>query len=95
VQLFRLSGDFTPPRGDCAENLEKPSFMVPGQIYRFQIELNPTSLVFCMGHRIRVDISSQQFPSFWRESEYGWAVKPESPHSRGHQHDLPRCWASF
>jgi putative CocE/NonD family hydrolase len=38
--------------------------MKPGQIYEFTIELYPTSLVFAKGHRIRVDISSSNFPRF-------------------------------
>jgi putative CocE/NonD family hydrolase len=38
--------------------------MVPDRICRFQIELNPTSLIFAKGHRMRVDISSSNFPRF-------------------------------
>jgi uncharacterized protein len=51
-------------RARYRDSLEKPTLMVPGEIYRFQIELNPTSLVFAKGHRIRVDISSSNFPRF-------------------------------
>jgi putative CocE/NonD family hydrolase len=36
----------------------------PGQPYEFTIEMYPTSLVFKRGHRIRVDISSSNFPRF-------------------------------
>jgi len=36
----------------------------PGQSYEFTIEMYPTSLVFQRGHRIRVDISSSNFPHF-------------------------------
>jgi len=36
----------------------------PGQIYEFTIEMYPTSLVFQHGHRIRLDISSSNFPRF-------------------------------
>ena len=36
----------------------------PGQPYEFTIEMYPTSLVFARGHRIRVDISSSNFPRF-------------------------------
>ncbi len=51
-------------RARYRDSLERAELMVPGQIYRFQIELNPTSLVFSKGHRIRVDISSSNFPRF-------------------------------
>lgn len=36
----------------------------PGQAYQFTIEMYPTSLVFQQGHRIRLDISSSNFPRF-------------------------------
>jgi putative CocE/NonD family hydrolase len=35
-----------------------------GQPYEFTIEMYPTSLVFKRGHRIRLDISSSNFPRF-------------------------------
>ena len=49
-------------RARYRDSLEKPTLMVPGDIYRFQIELNPTSLVFAKGHRMHLDISSSNFP---------------------------------
>ena len=36
----------------------------PGKPYEFTIEMYPTSLVFRHGHRIRLDISSSNFPRF-------------------------------
>jgi hypothetical protein len=38
--------------------------MKPGDVCQFTIEMYPTSLVFKRGHRIRVDISSSNFPRF-------------------------------
>jgi hypothetical protein len=38
--------------------------MKPGQAYEVTIEMYPTSLVFARGHRIRLDISSSNFPRF-------------------------------
>ena len=38
--------------------------LTPGQPYAFTIETYPTSLVFKRGHRIRLDISSSNFPRF-------------------------------
>jgi hypothetical protein len=43
---------------------EKAVFLKPNQPYEFTIEMYPTSLVFRRGHRIRVDISSSNFPRF-------------------------------
>lgn len=38
--------------------------MTPGTVYPFTIRLYPTANVFKKGHRIRVDISSSNFPRF-------------------------------
>ncbi len=45
-------------------NVGKAEMLKPGQPYEFTIELYPTSLVFKKGHRIRLDISSSNFPRF-------------------------------
>jgi putative CocE/NonD family hydrolase len=42
----------------------KAELLKPGQQYEFTIEMYPTSLVFAKGHRIRLDISSSNFPRF-------------------------------
>lgn len=38
--------------------------MVPGTVYSISIAAFPTSNFFARGHRIRVDISSSNFPHF-------------------------------
>ena len=38
--------------------------MEPGNVYPVTVKLYPTSNVFAKGHRIRVDISSSNFPRF-------------------------------
>jgi putative CocE/NonD family hydrolase len=43
---------------------EKQEFMKPGEVYKFAIEPFPTANVFKKGHRIRLDISSSNFPRF-------------------------------
>jgi putative CocE/NonD family hydrolase len=43
---------------------EKQEFMKPGEVYTFRIEPMPTANVFKKGHRIRLDISSSNFPRF-------------------------------
>jgi hypothetical protein len=42
----------------------RAELMKPGEVYEFTIEPFPTANVFRMGHRIRVDISSSNFPRF-------------------------------
>jgi len=51
-------------RARYRESLEHAVFMKPGVPYPFTIEMYPTSLLFKRGHRIRVDISSSNFPRF-------------------------------
>jgi uncharacterized protein len=46
------------------DSLEKPDLMKPGTVYRFTVHLYPTSNLFKAGHRIRLDISSSNFPRF-------------------------------
>jgi putative CocE/NonD family hydrolase len=45
-------------------SLEKAELMRPGEVYKVQIHLYPTANVFAKGHRIRLDISSSNFPRF-------------------------------
>ena len=51
-------------RGRFRESLKKEVLMTPGESYEFTVKLYPTSNVFKKGHRIRVDISSSNFPRF-------------------------------
>ncbi len=51
-------------RARFRNSLEKQELMKPGTIYEFTIQLYPTSNVFKAGHRIRLDISSSNFPRF-------------------------------
>jgi putative CocE/NonD family hydrolase len=43
---------------------EHAELLEPGQVYAFEIVLYPTSNVFGAGHRIRLDVSSSNFPRF-------------------------------
>ena len=51
-------------RARYRDSLEKAALMKPGEVYAFSIEMYPTSLVFKRGHRLRLDISSSNFPRF-------------------------------
>jgi putative CocE/NonD family hydrolase len=43
---------------------ERPELLEPGRPYEFTITLYPTSVVFRRGHRIRLHVSSSNFPRF-------------------------------
>jgi putative CocE/NonD family hydrolase len=51
-------------RARYRNSLERAEMMTAGQVYPFTMEMYPTSLVFKKGHRIRLDISSSNFPRF-------------------------------
>ena len=50
---------------------EKPELLEPGSVYPITIQLFPTSNLFVQGHRIRLDISSSNFPRFDVNSNTG------------------------
>ena len=53
------------------KGLDKPELLVPGQVYEFEVDLIGTANVFLPGHRIRVDITSSNFPQFDRNPNTG------------------------
>ena len=58
------------------DSFEAPSPMQPGQVYEIEIEPFATANLFQRGHRIRLDISSSNFPKY--------DVNPNSGEPEGH-----------
>jgi putative CocE/NonD family hydrolase len=58
-------------RGRYRESVATPKLLEPGKVYEFDIDLWVTSNVFLKGHRIRVEISSSNFPRFDRNPNTG------------------------
>jgi putative CocE/NonD family hydrolase len=46
------------------DGTEAERFVTPGEVVELTVELYPTSNLFAEGHRIRVDVSSSNFPRF-------------------------------
>jgi len=46
------------------DSWEQPTPMILGEVYEITIELFPVANLFCTGHRLRLDISSSNFPHF-------------------------------
>lgn len=46
------------------DSWERPTPMEPGQAYRIRVQAFPTSNLFKAGHRVRLDISSSNYPHF-------------------------------
>ncbi len=51
-------------RARYRNGFDQPELLEPGVVYEFNFELYPTSNIFRSGHRIRLDISSSNFPRF-------------------------------
>ena len=45
-------------------SFERPEPIVPGEVFEVTIEAFPTANLFARGHRIRLDVSSSNFPKF-------------------------------
>ena len=52
-------------------SIETPKLIEPGQVYEYQIDLWETSNVFKVGHRIRLEVSSSNFPRLDRNLNTG------------------------
>ena len=58
-------------RARFRESIEEPTLIEPGTVYEYTIDLWETSNVFKAGHRIRVEVSSSNFPRFDRNLNTG------------------------
>ena len=58
-------------RSRYRDSRENSNLMNPGQVYKFIIDLWSTSNVFLKGHRLRLEISSSNFPRFDRNLNTG------------------------
>ena len=61
---FHLPLEDSIRRARFREGYDEEKLMTPGEICEVQIELPPVSNRFTKGHRIRLDISSSNFPRF-------------------------------
>jgi hypothetical protein len=58
-------------RGKYRESRVQGTPIEPGKVYEYKIDLWSTSNVFLKGHRIRVELSSSNFPRFDRNLNTG------------------------
>jgi uncharacterized protein len=65
----------------------EPSFLEPGQVYRLEIDMWATANRFKAGHRLRVDISSADFPKFDRNTNRGGEPGEPIPARQSIYHD--------
>jgi putative CocE/NonD family hydrolase len=53
-------------RARYRDGFDKPKLIKPGEVIQYIIRMNPTSNAFLPGHRIRLDITSSDFPHYDR-----------------------------
>jgi putative CocE/NonD family hydrolase len=58
-------------RARFRNGLDRMELLKPGESYEFEIDMRGTANVFRPGHRIRVDITSSNFPQFDRNPNTG------------------------
>ena len=58
-------------RARYREGMAEPTLLEPGKVYRYEITVGATSNVFRAGHRIRLEISSSNFPCYDRNLNTG------------------------
>lgn len=58
-------------RARYREGFEKKVWMRPGDVYEARVDLSATSNYFAPGHRIRLQVSSSNFPRFDRKLNTG------------------------
>ena len=59
------------------ESLAEPELMSPGEVYEITIDGGVTSNVFLPGHRLRLEVSSSNFPRYDRNSNTGGDISRE------------------
>jgi len=65
-------------RARYRESLSTQKLLTPGEVYRIEIDLVATANVFFAGHRIRLEVSSSNFPRFDRNTNSGGVIAQET-----------------
>jgi hypothetical protein len=65
-------------RARYRKSLAEPEPLTPGEPYQLSLDLSVTSNVFLPGHRIRLEVSSSNFPRFDRNTNTGGVIADES-----------------
>ena len=65
-------------RARYRDSMSDPSLVEPGRAYCYTIDLWATSNVFKAGHRIRLEVSSSNFPRFDRNTNTGGVIASDT-----------------
>jgi putative CocE/NonD family hydrolase len=64
-------------RGRYRDSTQRPELMEPGKIYQFEVDLWATAQSFPRGHRLRVELTSSDFPRYERNLNTGGPLGEE------------------
>ena len=67
------------------DSLEVPALITPGEIYQYTIDMWSTSHVFKAGHRLRLEVSSSNFPRYDRNPNTGHDLFADAELARARQ----------
>ena len=65
-------------RARYRESFTEAKLLEPGQIYELRLDLWATSNLFKAGHRIRLEVSSSNFPRFDRNTNTGGVIERQT-----------------
>jgi putative CocE/NonD family hydrolase len=65
-------------RARYRDSFTEPGLLEPDAIYELRLDLWATANVFLPGHRIRLEVSSSNFPRFDRNSNTGGEIASET-----------------
>ena len=80
-------------RARFRNSIEEPTLIEPGTVYQYRIDLWETSNLFKSSHRLRVEVSSSNFPRFDRNPNTGHQPGMDAEIQVAHQtvyHDAQR-----
>jgi putative CocE/NonD family hydrolase len=72
-------------RGRYLKSYKEENLLTPGTIYEFYVDLWSTSQVFQKGHRIRLEVSSSNFPKYDRNPNTGHKFGEDAELQVAHQ----------
>lgn len=72
---------------------EQPALLEKGRVYKYKIEIWPTSNLFLAGHQIRLEVSSSNYPHYDRNPNTGHAFGVDDDMAVADQtaRTIPRC----
>jgi uncharacterized protein len=72
-------------RARFRESLTAPSPIVPDRVHEYRLDLWATSHLFQAGHRLRLEVSSSNFPRYDRNPNTGHDLFADAEMARAHQ----------